>query len=121
MLISEDASLSHYVIKSYSEKEIVINDQHYSQSLIVTPQKLITEWRPRHFSELTLEDFSVLIELNPEFVLLGTGPEFKRLPDFLRDAFADRLIIETMSTGAACRSFTALSSEGRNLAAALIL
>ncbi len=121
MLISEDASLSKYVIKSYSATELVINEAHYYSSLIVTPETLISDWRPRNFAELKLEDFAILLKLNPEFVLLGMGTQFQSLPTQLKEALSDKLIIETMSTGAACRSFCVLSSEGRNVAAAIIL
>ena len=121
MLISEDASLSKYVIKAYSAEAININGANYSHSLIVTPEQLISDWRPRSLEDLTAEDLQVLVELKVEFVLLGTGPSFKLLPAELQKQFSDILIIETMSTPAACRSFIALSSEGRNIAAALIL
>lgn len=121
MLISEDASLSKYVIKAYSADTININNINYSHSLILTPEQLIADWRPRSFEELKADDLHLLIDLKVEFVLLGTGPRFQLLSTELQEQFANSLTIETMSTPAACRSFTALSSEGRHIAAALIL
>lgn len=58
----------------------------------------------------------------PEIVILGTGFRPRRPPRDLVFAMARRGIgFETMDTPAACRTFNILRSEGRDVAAILII
>lgn len=121
MLISEDSSMGLYQIKAYTEHSITINDTIYTHSLIVSNQELITNWRPIQLNDLNEHDFEPLSQNKLQLILLGTGTQFKMLSQHLLQALESKLTIETMSTPAACRTFNALSSEGRNVAAALII
>lgn len=63
-----------------------------------------------------------LLGEDPEIVILGTGFESRRPPRELHFALARRGIgFETMDTPAACRTFNILLSEGRDVAAILII
>lgn len=56
-----------------------------------------------------------------QFLLLGTGAEHIFANADLQQAFAEHTIgLETMSTGAACRTYNILLGEGRPVAAALV-
>jgi uncharacterized protein len=56
-----------------------------------------------------------------EILLVGTGPEIAMLPEPLRARLREAGIgTETMSTGAAVRTFNVLLAEGRAVAAALM-
>jgi uncharacterized protein len=63
-----------------------------------------------------------LMSLEPELVLVGTG-QHQQFPDasfgarFLRAGVG----VEVMDTGAACRTFNVLVSEGRRVVAVLLL
>jgi uncharacterized protein len=71
---------------------------------------------------LCIADFAELLELKPDLVLFGSGATF-RFPDrSLLAAFAQTHIgFEVMDTPAACRTYNVLSSEGRRIAAALLV
>ena len=99
-----------------------INKQRYTQQLIVMPDKLILDWSAKNFKSLTSQDFDTISNLNPEVVLLGTGTTHQFVHPQLTAVLTTKgLAIECMTTDAACRTYNILMSEGRNVAAALIL
>lgn len=114
MQISLETGLGTYLIQSYSSHEIKINNTVFKHSLIVSSLKIIEPWQPT--------DLEIILSLNPEVVLLGTGSHLKFPSPEKLSLFLERKIgIEVMDTGAACRTFNVLVSEGRNAVAALIL
>jgi len=121
MQVSQDNSSAAYVIKGYLPGKITVNQTIYEQSIIVTPDKIIEDWRPQSAQELTAEDLEPIIDLNPGIVIVGTG-EF---PVFLDKSLFTLLVkkhigFEVMDTAAACRTCAVLLSEGRNFVAALM-
>ncbi len=115
MPINEDTNRHEYQIQSYRPGKIIINDQMYTQSLIITNQTLISDWGPTHINEITQAHINRILLLQPEVILVGTGAHFIIPPPPSLQAF------DCMDTGAACRTFVALSSEGRNVVAALLI
>jgi uncharacterized protein len=101
---------------------VEINQQRYTQNLIVIPQTLILDWQASTFADLDETHFAQIAELKPEVVLLGTGEKHQFLhPKIYQCLTAQGIPLECMTTAAACRTFNFLMSEGRNVAAALIL
>ncbi|WP_417670448.1 Mth938-like domain-containing protein [Roseibium sp.] len=91
-------------------------------SLLCVPSG-IYGWTPVSFEDLTLEAFDrVLQETGDiEVLLVGTGTDLKPLPEGLKQAFREAGIIsDSMSTGAAIRTFNVMLSEERAVAAALL-
>lgn len=122
MLFSEDAGHGQYQIKSYQTGSIVINEHTYTNSLIISAHKLIEPWRAPAIERLSLDDLAPALACHPDIVLLGTGPTFIIPPtSFMEAVRAQHLGLEFMDTAAACRTFIALSAEGRNVVAALML
>lgn len=115
-------SIRELTITSYTRGEIVIDQRVLSSSLIVLPDRLIDDWRPAGFDDLTVEDLRSIAAFKPDLVLLGTG-ETQRFPESaLFWPLLDMGIgFEAMTTGAACRTYNVLVSEGRRAAAALLL
>lgn len=115
---AEDSNL----ITAYGSGFVDINKQRYEQNLIVMPDKLILDWSAADFKSLTAQDFIAIADLNPEVVLLGTGARHQFVHPKLTAALTEKgLAIECMTTDAACRTYNILMSEGRNVAAGLIL
>ncbi len=57
-----------------------------------------------------------------ELLIIGTGNRHEMIPPALRRALKERGVgVETMDTGAACRTFNILLGEGRRVAAALMV
>ncbi len=111
-----------YAIQSYAEGLVVINQQTHRRSLIVMPDRVITDWRPHSFEDLADEDFQYLADLEPEIVVLGTGAR-QRFPSpaLYTPIMTRRIGFEIMDTAAACRTYNILMAEGRHIAAALMM
>lgn len=108
-------------IFAYSRAGIRINETLYQSSVIVTPDTIIDDWSARHFTDLSVQALSILFELKPEVLLLGTGPTLHFPSDDIMCALNDSGIgVEYMDTGAACRAYNFLMGEDRHVAAALL-
>jgi uncharacterized protein len=123
MKIELDNSLTHtYRINSYERGSIVIGDERFVSSLIITPSIVINNWSPQTFTDIATHHLEQIIEMKPELILLGTGSK-QHFPetDLLSSIAKLNIGFEVMDTGAACRSYNILLQEGRNVAAALLM
>jgi uncharacterized protein len=110
------------LVRSYSDTELRIGEQHIQRSCILSAERLITDWEPAAFADLTPAHLEPIFALEPELVLLATGPTQRFATGEVRAAFARRRIgVEVMQLGAACRTFNVLVQEGRRVVAALFL
>lgn len=110
------------LITAYGENYVEINRKRYTHSLIVMPQTLILDWQANAFADLTAAHFAQISDLQPEVALLGTGEKHWFLhPSIIQKLTEQGIPLECMTTAAACRTYNILMSEGRNVAAALIL
>jgi len=98
----------------------MVNGQRHESNLIVTPERILP-WGVAGFDALAEPDFQVLLELNPEVLLLGTGPK-QRFPHprLTRALAAKRIGVEAMDLQAACRTYNILMAEERRVVAALL-
>ena len=109
------------LITGYGEGWVEINNVRFEKSLIVMPDKVISDW-PEKFEDLTAEDFQKLAELKPEVVLLGTGATIRFVHPRMTTALTEiGVSVECMDTTAACRTYNILMSEGRRVTAALLV
>lgn len=110
-----------YIIHSYRDDGVIIGGNSFDHSLVVLPNRILADWRPRSFKDLEAVDFTDLKALNPDLVVLGTGPQ-QRFPNpsLYQSLTSAGIGLEIMSTPAACRTYNVLVSEGRRVAAALL-
>jgi uncharacterized protein len=108
------------VIRAFENGRIRIGESTYAGHLIVAPDRIVADWSITDANALQLDDFTPVLEMEPEIVLLGTGAS--ALPDVsLMAQFAERAIgLEIMSTAAACRTYNVLVHEYRRVVAALL-
>lgn len=118
--LNQDPSLN--TITGYGADHVMINKQRYEGSMIVTPERIIEDWRGKEFDTLSAADFDYLASLDAEIVLLGTGQRLRfPHPRLTQGLMAAHIGLESMDTGAACRTYNILMSEGRRVVAALLL
>jgi uncharacterized protein len=111
-----------HLIRGYSAEEIRIGAERVTVSCIVTPERLISPWEPQCFDELLPAHLQAVLALEPQLLILGTGPTQRFAPQAVRVLMAQRGVgLEAMQLGAACRTFNVLVQEGRRVAAALFL
>ena len=122
MSLTLDDNRANYQIRAFKPGFIQINDTTFTHSLIVSPTQLITDWAPQTLAELCAEHLRIMGDLKPTVLLIGTGaklsfPSLEIYGDLLNQGMG----VEIMDTSAACRTYNALSSEERNVVAALII
>jgi uncharacterized protein len=110
------------VIRAYAPGRINVNDVLIRQSFILAPNRLIENWPPQRFSDITLEYLQAALQLEPEILIIGTGaalhfPAAAIMADIQRRGIG----LEVLDTAAACRTYNVLVSENRNVVAALLM
>ncbi len=121
MKLDLDHGTGHF-IRGYTPGELRVGTETLTADAIVTADRILRDWSPPEVAALGSADAAVLIELDVEVVLLGTGSQQIFPPAALGHALMSRGIgLEVMSTVAACRTFNVLVSESRRVAAALYL
>ena len=104
----------------YGADFVLVNAMRYESSILVMPEALVP-WQAASFAELKEEDFSPLVAMQPEVVLLGTGETLRfPHPRLTRRLAEARIGVEVMDVQAACRTYNILMAEERKVAAALL-
>lgn len=112
------------VIDGYGDGGFRVSGTRVEGSIIVFPDRLIA-WPAATLAEVTaalLDAVKVAGTAGQvDLLLLGTGQRMAQIDRNLRQELrAAGVVIEVMDTGAACRTYNVLLSEGRKVAAALI-
>jgi uncharacterized protein len=106
----------------YGPGYVAVNDERHAASLVVLPDRLITDWPATEFDALAPDHLEILVEFAPEIVLLGTGSciRFPRA-EVIRPLIEAGIGVEVMDVAAACRTYNILLAEDRKVCAALLL
>ncbi len=122
MILTQDSNDAVFQIKAYQPGAVTVNDTVYNCSLIIASKKFLADWQPRSLQELKPEHWLPVLEFKPEVVLFGTGVRFQMpAPQLLAALYEKKIRVESMDTGAACRTYMALAAEGRDIVAALLI
>jgi uncharacterized protein len=113
------------LVSAYGQGGFTIAGEHYTGSVLfyngtVTPINIYSGTGIT--SAVLLEVLATLIAPLPEIVLVGTGAHHEFIAPEIRSDVKARyaLAIDSMDTGAACRTFNVLASEGRRVAVLLV-
>ncbi len=99
-----------------------INGQPFSSSVVLPWRGEVQAWPCKDFAGLESAHFEQLLAHAPELVIFGSGERIRFVaPALLRPLIERGIGVETMDTGAACRTYNVLASEGRTVVAALLL
>ncbi len=113
---------SALMVRACDAEQVTVGAQRYTRSLILTPDRVLPDWRPRQVDELTEQDIESLLSLQAEIILLGTGSRLCFPSAQLRACvLSTGTGLEVMDTPAACRTYNILLSENRRVVAALLL
>lgn len=116
------APAGRQVISAYGNGGFLVSGVRHIGSVLVFPDRTVA-WPVIDAAAITAESLVPVFaaEPPPEILLLGLGTAAGTLPNELRVSLkAHGAIVESMSTGAACRTYNVLASEMRRVAAALI-
>jgi uncharacterized protein len=122
MILEEDQAEGQFHIRSYKPGEIALNERIYTQSLILSRDTLIPDWRPQTLAEIQESDWDPILALKPQFLLFGSGSRFTLPPDSLfARLYENHISVDVMDSAAACRTYMAILNENRNMAAAILI
>ncbi len=122
MHFSEDSMHFALSIRNYQAGRLTTYSAEFCTPVVFFQNQALTTLLPSTWSDLNETHFQALADLNPELILLGTGPSQHFChPQLLEPLHKKRIGIEVMHTDAACRTFNLLLSEGRPVLAALFI
>ena len=123
MQLRNDISTAHYQITGFEPGLITINNSPYKKNLIISPNHLIDNWFLGELGDLDEPALLKIVALKPEVILIGTGNVHPARPILTQLAPLYKLgfHVETMTTVAACRTYTALCAQDRMVAAGLLI
>lgn len=122
MKLTDEKIAGINLVRSYGPGEVRIGETVIRNSCLVKADQLVDGWRPQTVSELSLADLEAVLALKPELVVLGSGPRQQfPAPEIIGAVLSRGIGCEVMDTGAACRTYNILASEGRTVVAALLL
>jgi uncharacterized protein len=110
------------LVQSYRAGGFTIAGVRHEGSVLVLPG-VTRPWPPGAPEEIALDTLGPVLEAEPavEILVVGAGARFALVGAELRAALKARgIVVESMDTRAACRTFNVLLAEERRVAAALI-
>ena len=122
MDITPPVAVDRQLIQSYGDGGFRISGVRHSGAIIVFPWETIP-WSVVDCVNFRAENFTNIRDAQGEVdvLLLGCGIRAPLIgPELRQQVRKWGIVIEAMDTGAACRTYNVLLSEGRDVAAALI-
>lgn len=112
------------IIETYGSNRFKVSGKSFAGSILVFPDRTV-DWGPSRIAALTADDLSGVAEAGKvgsvDILLVGCGARMTLIPAAIRQSLrVAGVVVEAMDTGAACRTYNVLMSEGRRVAAALI-
>ncbi len=99
--------------------ELRIGQDTWRQPVLLNASE-VRPWALADDETIALQHLEPLLDEQPDLIILGTGERQSFPPHELGMALLNRGVgLEVMDTGAACRTYNVLLSEGRAVAAAL--
>jgi uncharacterized protein len=121
MDITPVATAGRQIIERYAATGFRVSGVIYHGPVLVFPDSTVP-WNAAGACDVTLDSLAPVIEHGGvEILLLGLGRSTSAVPAALRSALRTAgIALETMDTGAACRTYNVLVAEDRRVAAAVI-
>ena len=113
------------VVEAYGPSGFRVSGVAYAGAVIVFPESTLA-WRVAAMADVTMDSLAPVHrraggEEAIEILLLGCGRRMMPVPPPLRVELRQMgIAIDAMDTGAACRTYDVLLTEGRRVAAALL-
>ena len=122
MDVTPVVSAESQLIVGYGDLGFTISGIRHEGSVLVLPKQTLA-WPVASMADLTIASLEPILtaEPRPAVLMLGCGKGMSVVPREVRAALkAAGIVVEPMDTGAACRTYNVLLTEGRDVAAALI-
>ncbi|MGE4617446.1 MAG: MTH938/NDUFAF3 family protein [Gammaproteobacteria bacterium] len=122
MKFNLEDSPGSFRISAYAPGWIRVRNTLIESPCVITPTAIHEDLLPATLEAINASHFDSLLDLAPEIVIMGTGKQQVFIDyNFVQILGRQNVGLEFMDTGAACRSFNILISEGRAIIAALFM
>lgn len=122
MQLTQESPDHRFQLRSADGTLARVNERELRRSFLLSPDRLVEDWRPRAIDEVVPDDMEALLALEPALVLLGSGGSLRfPAPAVLAACLTRGIGIEVMDNAAAARTFNLLAGEGRRVVAAFLL
>jgi len=110
------------IINAWENRRILVNEKWYASNFIISKEKIIPNWSCMAIEEICIENLSLMADLDPEIILIGTGNDQIFINPEIPYFFNQKKIgIEIMNTPSACRTYNLLAHELRKVVAGIII
>lgn len=109
-------------ITRYGLQGFFVAGVQYSGAILLSADYISAINTPTVLSYENIRTICLALPTKPEILLLGTGKSQQFIAPNVRAALkvTDNMVLDSMDSGAACRTFNLLLSEGRSVAAILL-
>ncbi|PJD93431.1 MAG: hypothetical protein CK424_02585 [Legionella sp.] len=114
-------SQEQHAVRSYGPHSITIGSETIQNSCVICKEFIHKEWPIQSITALTTDDLAPLIQSKPEVIILGHDSNHWPSPAIASYLSTQKIGLECMSIGAACRTFNILLGEKRAVALGIIL
>ena len=122
MDLSLDRPEGYLFVRRVGERSITLIDRELDCSFLLAPDQAIENWPVDAAGALDASHVEALLALQPELVILGTGPrQIFPAAAFMAGFLRKGIGIEVMDNAAAARTYNQLAGEGRRVVAGFIL
>jgi len=122
MQLTQETPDYRYLLRGADGVVARVNERELRTSFLISPDRLVEDWRPRDIDDLQSADLDALLALDPAVVLIGSGARLRFPAQAVLAVLLTRGIgVEVMDNAAAARTFNLLAGEGRRVVAALLI
>lgn len=122
MQLSHELPAGYLFFRACAADGVTVVNRVLTRSFLLAPDRLVEDWPVVTSDQFDLAAVAAVVALEPEVVLLGTGPRQVFPSREVQAALLRRRIgIEVMDNAAACRTYNLLAGEGRRVVAAIML
>jgi uncharacterized protein len=122
MELIQNKSETYNQIVSITESNVIVNQDSYNGSCIVSNLQIITDINLKHIDQLNSKHIEDLLSSNPEVILFGSGLTHQFPNVEVLTPIAKSLVgFEVMTNSAAARTYNVMIAEERKVACLLIL
>jgi len=122
MQLTEHRNERQLFVRQADASSVTVIDRVYTRSLLLDTDRVVEDFPARRVEDLDAAAIETVLSLEPEVVLLGTGPRITFPPAAVLAEFLQRRVgLEAMDNAAAARTFNVLIGEGRRAVAVFLL
>ena len=110
-----------WFLRGADGRHALVNEREITRSFAIAPESLIEDWPVVDVAQMQPGDLAPLFALQPELIVLGTGPQQTFPPaNVMHACLSQGIGFEVMDNAAAARTYSVLAGEGRRVVAAFV-